>query len=145
MICILTFFRTIEIKVVKQYQKIKQVKNIVSIVILALVVFSSCDHEYGYTYKVLNNSDSEVKFDLLTDWIDSTNLIDEGETSILFIVNHGFEGPDGPSFADVSMDLDSIFVTRKDTVFSIKDYLASASWEYNNGVYKVTITNTEFE
>lgn len=126
-------------------KNISLVKNRMLIVIIAVVVLSSCDHEYGYTYKVLNNADSEVKFDLVTDWVDSTYLIEAGATSTLFITSHGFEGPDGPYFADVAGDLSSGTVTKYDTIISNKDYLKNSSWEFNEGVYKAVLTDKEFE
>ena len=120
-------------------------KNLILMIIFVIPVLSSCDREYGYTYKVKNESESPVKFDLKTDWIDSIYLIGVNQTSTLFITSHGFEGNKGPHFADVSLDLDKVIVTINDTLFSNKDYLANSSWEYDDGEYKAVVTIDEFE
>jgi hypothetical protein len=110
-----------------------------------LLFLTSCDHEYDYTYEVRNESDSAIKVELITDWVDSTYLIGATQSKILFIIGHGFEGPNGPYFADVTEDLDSIVVVKDDTLISNKNYLENSAWEYKNGLYQAIVSNDEFE
>jgi len=112
---------------------------------ICLFSFFSCDHTYEYTYEVTNESDSEVKIDLKASRFDSSYLVGTNDTKILFVKEHGVEAQNGPYFKDVSYDLDEFIVTKDRTLISKKDYLDNSSWIYNDGWYRATITNEEFE
>lgn len=114
-----------------------------SLIFLSLI--SCVDYSYNYTYKVTNLSGSGIKIDLkTTEGIDSTYSIDNNEIRILFITNHGLEGPDGPHFTDVSTDLEELIITKNEIV-SKKNYLDNLSWEFSDGTYHSIVTNEEFK
>ncbi len=110
-----------------------------------LILFSSCDYVYDYTYQLTNSTDSEIKIKLATYSIDSIYSISAHETKILFVTDHGVEGSKGPYFDDVSFDLKEFLVIQTDTVTSTIDYLVNSSWDFNEGLYETTITEEEFK
>ena len=130
----------------QEKRKYEMIRNLKAILCFAtLILLSSCDYVYDYTYQVTNSTDSEIKIELVTHSVDSTYLISSNETKILFVTDHGVEGSKGPYFEDVSFDLKEFLVTKADTLSSTRDYLANSSWNYNDGVYKTTITEEEFK
>ncbi len=111
-----------------------------------VVSFSSCvDYGYDYSYRVSNQTNSEIKIEVKTVEIDSIYSVSSNETKILFVTDHGLEGPKGPYFADVASDLETFVVIKNDTLISTKNYLDNASWNYNDGVYSTTVEENEFE
>lgn len=115
------------------------------ILILSVWFLASCDYAYDYTYKVTNDTDSEVKIKVQTFRIDSTYSISANESQILFVTDHGLEGSKGPYFEDVAEELDEFIVIKNDTIISTKDYLDNSSWNYDDGLYHAMIEDKEFE
>lgn len=109
------------------------------------VLLTCCDYGYDYTYKVTNDSDFDVKIELETFRFDSTYFILAHERKTLFTKSHGAEGSKGPYYDDVANDLYKFVLTKNDTIFSTRDYLENAAWEYNDGLYHATIESEEFE
>lgn len=115
------------------------------ILLLTILFLASCDYAYDYTYQVTNQTNSEIKIELKTFQFDSIYSIEANGTQILFVTDHGIEGPKGPYFDDVANDLDRFVVTKSDTLISAKDYLDNSSWIYNDGLYSTEIADNEFE
>jgi len=113
--------------------------------IFSVLSLTSCDYAYDYTYKVTNDTDSEVKIKVQTFQIDSTYSISANVTQILFVTDHGLEGSKGPYFEDVAEEINEFVVTKNDTLVSTKDYLENSSWDYDDGLYHTTIEDIEFE
>ena len=109
-----------------------------------IVIITSCEYAYDYSYTVTNKSDAQIKVYVKTFRIDSTFNISKDSTKTLFVDDHGIEGPKGPYFDNVTEDLDNFTVTKNDTLASTKDYLKNESWTFKNGDYSTTVTNEEF-
>jgi hypothetical protein len=109
-----------------------------------IVIMTSCEYAYDYSYTVTNKTDSKIKVYVKTFRIDSIFTISKDSTKILFIGDHGIEGSKGPYFDNVTVDLDNFTVTKNDTITSTRDYMKNESWIFNNGDYSTTITNDEF-
>lgn len=77
---------------------------------------------------------------------DSLTLV-PSETKKLFTSWHGIEPcRDIPIFRDVDYDLESFQVVKIDSVNleSNSNYLSNDSWEFIDGTYQATITESEF-
>lgn len=113
--------------------------------VLLLLLFSSCDYAYDYTFKVKNATDTSVVIRLETFSQDTTYIIGSGNTETLFIDDHGAEGRGGPYFHDVSDFITSMTVS-KDSADSKRDYRSNAAWQFTkeDGTYFTTVTNEEF-
>jgi len=118
---------------------------------LVIVFFASCDPVYDYTYEVTNFTYSEIEVIMKTSFRVSLESkveiikINWDETKVVLVTSHGVEPSEGPYFKDVTWDLDSFVVMKNNIVLSNKDYLDNSSWTYNNGFYRTTVTNAEFE
>ncbi len=119
-------------------------KNSQLFVFAAIIALSSCHYKYDYAYQVTNNTDSEVKIELKSRYIDSSYIVSAGETKILFVTTHGYEGPKGPYYVRVLFDLYEFKLSKDTFLISTKDYLDSSSWKFNEGLYSTEIYNSEF-
>ena len=113
--------------------------------IVIIFLLSSCDAVYNYTYQVTNKTNSEIEIELKTFQIDTIYTIEKNVTKILFVTDHGVERPKCPYYRDVSYDLKKFNVMKNDTIISSKNYLDSASWSFNNGIYNAIIEPDEFK
>jgi hypothetical protein len=109
-----------------------------------IVIMTSCEYAYDYSYTVYNKTDTQIKVYVKTLRIDSTFTILKDSTKTLFVDDHGIEGSKGPYFANVTIDLENFIVTKNDTLTSKKNYLKNESWTFNKGDYSTTVTNDEF-
>ncbi len=103
---------------------------------------------YNYSYKVRNETNSEVKVFWTQRLYSLDSLtIEPGETKELFTTGHGIEPcGDIPAFRDVDQDLESFKVVKLDSINleSNSNYLSNDSWEFIAGIYRATITESEF-
>jgi hypothetical protein len=109
-----------------------------------ILFLTSCEYSYDYSYKITNETESQIKVYVKTFRIDSTFQISKDSTSILFVKDHGIEGSKGPYFDDVTVDLDSLTVTKDDAIRSTRNYLENDAWTFKEGVYSTTVTDDEF-
>jgi hypothetical protein len=109
-----------------------------------IVIMTSCEYAYDYSYSVTNKTDTQIKVYAKTFLIDSAFNISKDSTKTLFIGDHGIEGSKGPYFENVTVDLDNFTVTKNDTLTSSKDYLKNESWTFKKGDYSTIVTNEEF-
>jgi len=109
-----------------------------------IVMMTSCDYSYNYSYTVTNKTDAQIKVYVKTFCIDSTYTIMKDAKQTLFVTDHGIEGSKGPYFQNVTGDLDNLRITKNDTFTSTRDYLKNESWIFNKGVYSTNVTNVEF-
>lgn len=78
--------------------------------------------------------------------LDSLTL-ESGQIKELFTTGHGIEPCDDiPVFSPVDQDLESFKVVKMDSVNleSNSNYLSNDSWEFIDGTYRATITESEF-
>jgi hypothetical protein len=118
-------------------------------VLITAAFLTACDPVYDYTYRITNNSGTEVEVYLKvrnTVYLnrDSTYTVDGGETKTLLVVSHGVEPKGGPFYEDVDLTLEQLTVKRNQ-VYSHKNYLDSAAWDYSGGIYTAVVTEEEFE
>ena len=109
-----------------------------------IVIMTSCEYAYNYSYTVTNKTDAQIKVYAKTFRIDSTFNISKDSTKTLFVGDHGIEGSKGPYFENVTVDLDNFKVIKNDTIMSTRDYLKNDAWTFKNGDYSTTVTNDEF-
>ncbi len=120
-------------------------RKVIPILIVIIFLLSSCDAVYYYTYQVTNKTNSEIEIELKTFHIDTIYTIGKNVTKILFETDHGVESIKGPYYRDVSYDLKIINIIKNDTIISSKNYLDSASWSFNDGIYSAIIEPNEFK
>jgi hypothetical protein len=110
---------------------------------------TSCEYSYNYSYKVTNTSGTSINVRVKTFRVDSTFIIVNDSTKVLFTTTHGIEGPHGPYYKDVKFDLDSLIVKNQNDKISTKDYLLNETWTftedtYHEGLYSAFVTSDEF-
>ncbi len=113
------------------------------LILLSVGLLTSCEYAYTYSYSVTNLSDSTINIKVKTFRVDSVFKVTKDETKILFMTEHGIEGPKGPYPRDVNKDLEIVIVT-KGQLQSNRDYLKNNNWSFEKGVYSTIITNAEF-
>lgn len=94
-----------------------------SFIIGLVLLMTSCEYSYDYSYKLTNKSDSEISVNIKTFRIDTTFFILKDSSKVLVTSNHGIEGSHGPYFKNDKFDLDKFIVTKNDYVKSNRDYL----------------------
>lgn len=121
--------------------------NVKSIFLLigGILVLTSCEYSYMYSYKITNNSDSNVDVHLKTFRIDSTYKIQKDSTKTLFTTTHGIEASGGPYFDDVKNDIVEFKVIKNKQKVSNRDFLKNDNWSYDKGIYSIIITESDFE
>ena len=112
-----------------------------------VLLFTSCEYGYDYSYRVTNMTDTLINVYAKTFLIDSTFIIPKDSTKVLLVTNHGIEGSRGPYFSDVNVDLDIFIIKKNDIITSKRDYLKNDAWSFNDndGVYSTIVTNEEFK
>jgi hypothetical protein len=120
-----------------------------SFIIGLVLLMTSCEYSYEYSYKVTNKSNSEIYVNIKTFRIDTTFFILKDSSKVLVTSNHGIEGSHGPYFENVKIDLDKFIVTKNDNVKSNRDYLMNDAWTFTKepsckGLYSAIVTNDEF-
>ena len=110
-----------------------------------LLLLTSCDYEWPYSYIVTNSTDTTIKVYVKTFDIDSIFIIKKDSIKTLFHLNHGIEGSKGPYFRDVNKDLNKFEIIKNDTIKSKRNYLKNDAWTFNDGRYSTTVTNDEFK
>jgi hypothetical protein len=123
-------------------------KNIIAIFGLFLCL-TSCEYAYDYSYKLTNMADTKLDVHVKTFQIDTVFSISKDSTKVLFVKEHGIEGPHGPYFKDVKFDLKEFTVIRNGTQKSTTDYLRNDAWTfskepYHQGLYSTIITTDDF-
>ncbi|HKR07416.1 MAG TPA: hypothetical protein VJY62_22470 [Bacteroidia bacterium] len=103
---------------------------------------SSCDHLYTYTYTLSNHADTTITVHLKANNLDTIYAVPNNETKLLYVVTH-LGDAHGPDFINVSEDLKTFLVTKKN-VASHRDYLKNETWNFEKGDYKTDVTNDEF-
>ncbi len=106
------------------------------------------DCGYNYSYEIINATNTDVQI-FWTQKLNSPDslILESGETKVLFNSYHGIEPcGDIPIFRDVDYDLESFKVVKMDStnLESNLNYLSNDSWEFIDGTYQATITETEF-
>ena len=112
-------------------------------ILLSVGLLTSCEYAYTYSYSVTNSSDTTIDIKVKAYITDSVFKVAKDETKILFMKDHGIEGPKGPYARDVNKDL-NIFTVTKRQIQSNRDYLKNNNWSFEKGVYSTIITNAEF-
>lgn len=111
---------------------------------LLLIVFASCDCTYDYTYVVQNDTSDSIKVYWEHINFKHTNTIASGVKEQIIITNHGMEDCDeGPFYQDVNQDLKTIHVSKNGDTSKL-DYRQNAQWNFLEGKFETTVTETEF-
>ncbi|MDG1332191.1 MAG: hypothetical protein P8P74_07665 [Crocinitomicaceae bacterium] len=127
--------------------------RLTKIYILLLIIIttwlSACkDCGYNYTYEIQNGTNSNVKIFWTQMFYSPDSLtLEPGETKEFFTIGHGIEPcHEIAIFRDVDYDLESFKVVKMDSVNveSNSNYLSNDSWEFIDGSYQATITESEF-
>ena len=121
---------------------------ILSLIAITTWLTACKDCGYNYSYEIQNATNSNVQI-FWTQMLNSPDslTIESGETKVLFNSYHGIEPcRDIPIFRDVDYDLESFKVIKMDStnLESNLNYLSNDSWEFIDGTYLATITETEF-
>ncbi len=115
------------------------------VIIGMILIMTSCDYVYNYSYTVTNKTDAQIEVYVKTFQTDSTFIISKDSTKTLFVTDHGIEDSKGPYFSNVTEDLDNFKITKNDTLTSTRDYLKNESWTFDKGDYSTNVTDVEFK
>ncbi|WP_299124809.1 hypothetical protein [uncultured Tenacibaculum sp.] len=112
----------------------------------AISILTSCEYSYRYSYRITNKSNSIVGVHLKTFNIDSTYIIPNDSTILLFNTTHGIESFGGPYFDDVKNDIDELIV-KMGKGASNRDFLKNENWSFDKGkgTYSTIIKKSDFD
>jgi len=136
------------------YSKMKALRNKYSILIIfASLIFTSCRKHSSFEYQAKNLSDANIKIMFKTSngtSSDQTLILGVGETISMYKEDLG-AGRVGSSEkkGEYIGAFSKIEITKNNTLTGKKDFLKTASWDYEEmnphfGIYTLKITNSDF-
>ena len=124
-------------------------------VLATVLLFSSCclgDKVAEYDYRITNNSETAITVEvdaneLQANTFETQFTIEVGATqSVLMTTGAIVSACEDLEYSDekIETDLEGLAVMNQDSITSSRNYLDGDEWNFNEGVYTITVEQSEF-